>query len=76
MFHRPLVWALLGMVNWSALLARFISMLMSWMDASNLRDRVYTLQDRIDTLHIALDDIQRMTPDPKIKALCKRAREQ
>lgn len=51
-------------------------MLMSWMDASNLRDRVYTLQDRVDTLHIALTDIERMTPDPKIKALCKRAREQ
>ena len=64
------------MVNWSLLLARFISMLMSWMDASTLRDRVYTLEDRIDTLHIALTDIERMTPDPKIKALCKRAREQ
>ena len=64
------------MVNWSALLARFVSMLLSWMAASNLRDRVYTLQDRVDTLHIALEDIERMTPDPKIKALCKRAREQ
>ena len=49
---------------------------MSWMAASNLRAQVYTLQDRVDTLHIALSDIERMTPDPKIKALCKRAREQ
>ena len=64
------------MVNWSALVARFVSMLLSWMAASNLRDRVYTLQDRVDTLCIALEDIERMTPDPKIKALCKRAREQ
>ena len=64
------------MVGWSILLARFISMLMSWMDSANLRDRVYTLQDRVDTLCIALSDIERMTPDPKIKALCKRAREQ
>ena len=64
------------MVNWGVFIAKVISMLMSWMDASNLRDRVYTLQDRVDTLHIALEDIERMTPDPKIKALCKRAREQ
>ena len=64
------------MVNWSIVVAKAISMLMSWMDSSNLRDRVYTLEDRVDTLHIALEDIERMTPDPKIKALCKRAREQ
>jgi hypothetical protein len=64
------------MVNWSLLLARFISMLMSWLSASNLRDRVYTLQDRVDRLHLALTDIERMTPDPQIKTQCKRAREQ
>ena len=46
---------------------------MSWIDATNLRNRVYLQQDRIDILVTALDDVHRMTSDPKIKALVRRA---
>jgi hypothetical protein len=42
---------------------------MSWLDAANLRNRVYTLQDRVDTLEIALLDIERMTDDERIRKL-------
>lgn len=55
------------------LLPRLIGAVMSWLDSANLRNRVYTQQDRIDTLETALDDVHRMTPDPKIKALVIRA---
>jgi len=41
-------------------------MVLSWIDHGNLRNRVYELQDRLETLEIALDDIERMNKDPKI----------
>lgn len=56
-----------------SLLPRLLSAVMSWIDATNLRNRVYLQQDRIDILVTALDDVHRMTSDPKIKALVRRA---
>jgi len=47
-------------------LPKFISMVLSWIDHGNLRNRVYELQDRLETLEIALDDIDRMNKDPLI----------
>jgi hypothetical protein len=46
-------------------------MILSWLDHGNLRNQVYELKDRLDTYTIALDDIDRMTDDPKIKKLIK-----
>ena len=51
------------------LLPRLISAVMSWLDAANLRNRVYTLQDRVETLELALLDIERMTDDERIRRL-------
>jgi uncharacterized protein YlxW (UPF0749 family) len=42
---------------------------MSWLDAANLRSRVYTLQDRVEILETGLEDIERMTDDARIKRL-------
>ena len=47
-------------------LPKILSMVLSWIDHGNLRNRVYELQDRLETLEIALDDIERMNKDPKI----------
>ena len=54
------------MINWSYLVARFISAVASWLDASNLRNRVYQLEDEREIMRTALDDIQRMDPEGHI----------
>ena len=48
------------MPNWSYLIARLVSAMGSWLDASNLRNRVYQLQQENELLRTALDDIRRV----------------
>jgi len=48
---------------WAQLLARLIIATMSIMDATNLRNRVYELQDEHEIMWTALDDIARMYAD-------------
>lgn len=54
------------MINWSWLIARFISAVGSWIDASNLRNRVYKLQEENEIMKTALEDIQRMDSDGRM----------
>jgi len=54
------------MINWSYLIARFISAVGSWLDASNLRNQVYQLQEQNEIMRTALDDICRMDPEGHI----------
>ena len=54
------------MINWSALIARFISMLMSWMQASNLRNQMYQLKDQNEIMRTGLEDIQRMDAEGRM----------
>lgn len=63
------------MINWGALLGRFVSMLMSWMQASNLRTRVYELEDKNEILRTALEDIHRMDPNSNVGRYAKRVLE-
>jgi len=53
-------------INWSYLIARFISAVASWLDASNLRNRVYELEEEREIMRTALDDIRRMDPEGHI----------
>jgi len=53
-------------MNWSYLIARSISAVGSWLDASNLRNRVYQLQEENELLRTALEDVQRMDPEGRI----------
>ena len=53
-------------MNWSYLTARLISAIASWLDASNLRNRVYRLEEEKVILVTALQDIQRMDPEGRI----------
>ena len=59
------------MEHWSTLLAKIISMVLSWIDHGNLRNRVYELQEKIEIMEVALDDIQRINKDPLIDKICK-----
>ena len=64
------------MINWSVLVARFISMLMSWMDASNLRNRVYQLEETNEIMRTALEDIQRMDAEGRMGWYAKKVLDQ
>lgn len=48
------------MLNSSVILAKIVSMLMSWLDAADLRNRVYTQQQRIEQLELTIEDIERV----------------
>ena len=54
------------MPNWSYLIARLISAIGSWLDASNLRNRVYQLDEENEILRTALEDVRRMDPEGRI----------
>ncbi len=63
------------MPDWSYLFARLISAMGSWLDASNLRNRVYRLEEEKAMLTVALQDIQRMDPEGRIGWYAKEALE-
>ncbi len=54
------------MPNWGVFVARLLSAIGSWLDASNLRNRVYKLEQENVIMRVALDDIQRMDPEGRI----------
>ena len=60
------------MIDWSALFAKLISMIMSWADASNLRNRVYKLEEENEIMRTALDDIRRMDSEGRMGWHAKR----
>lgn len=56
-------------------LPRIVSGILSVMQASKLRNRVYAMEDRLDVLEVAIEDIQRInahspTPNPLITRVC------
>ena len=62
--------------NLSYLIARFISALGSWLDSSNLRNRVYKLHNENEILRVALDDIQRMEPNSRASKIVDKTKVQ
>ena len=64
------------MINWTWLIARFISAVGSWLDASNLRNRVYKLEGEKEIMLTALEDIRRMDVDGRIGEYAKRTIDQ
>ena len=51
---------------WNQFIPKLVSMILSWLDQGNLRNRVYEQKDRIEILETALDDIGRINKDPLI----------
>jgi len=60
------------MIDWSAIVGKFVSMLMSWMQAGNLRNRMYILQEQNELMRTALDDIRRMDAEGRMGWHAKR----
>ena len=61
------------MIDWSYLVARLISAIGSWIDSSNLRNRVYKMAEESEILMTALEDIERMSNEDKIKRYARNA---
>ena len=60
------------MIDWSYFIARFISAVGSWIDASNLRNRMYKLKEENEIMRTALEDIQRMDSEGRMGWHAKR----
>jgi hypothetical protein len=61
------------MINWSWLIARLISAIGSWIDSSNLRNRVYKMAEESEIMMTALEDIERMSKEDNIKHYARKA---
>ena len=61
------------MIDWSYLVARLVSAVGSWIDSSNLRNRVYKMAEEAEIMHTALVDIERMSAEANIKQYARKA---
>lgn len=57
---------------WVRVLPRLVLGIMSILDASSLRDRMYQQQEEHELMWTALDDIKRMYPDHPSSSIAKR----
>lgn len=58
---------------------RLISSILSVLQATGLRNRVYAMEDRLDILEVAIEDIERINnnsrdPNPLISQICSNVR--
>jgi len=60
-------------INWSYLFAKLVGTIASWLDAGNLRNRVYKLEEEKELLWVALDDIRRMDSEGRLGEYAKQA---
>jgi hypothetical protein len=61
------------MIDWGQLIGRIVSMLMSWAQAGNLRNRMYKIAEEAEIMMTALEDIARMDKDGKMGDYARRA---
>jgi len=66
-------------MNYSLWIGRVITGLISVLQASTLRDRLYTLESRVELLEVAINDIERINanssnPNSLISGICTRVR--
>lgn len=57
---------------WFRVIPRLVSAIMSILDASSLRDRMYRQQEEHELMWTALDDIKRMYPEHPAGSMAKR----
>ena len=58
---------------WSTIIAKVLTTVMSWIDAGNLRNRMYQQAEEMEIMMTALEDIERMSTEPKIKQYARNA---
>ena len=58
---------------WSIIIGKILTTVMSWADAGNLRNRMYKMAEEAEILMTALEDIERMSTESKIKQYARKA---
>ena len=61
------------MIDWGHLIGKLVSTIMSWLDASNLRNRCYKMSEEAEIMMTALEDIARMDRDGRMGQYAQRA---
>ena len=61
------------MINWAYIVARLVSAIGSWIESSNLRNRCFKMAEEAEIMMTALEDIERMSQEPRIKQYARRA---
>jgi hypothetical protein len=61
------------MIDWSYLAAKLFTTIASWLDAGNLRNRVYKMQEEAEIMMTALEDIARMDRGNRMGNYAQRA---
>jgi hypothetical protein len=61
------------MIDWSYLVAKIFTTIASWIDAGNLRNRVYKMSEEAEIMMTALEDIARMDKDGRMGRYAQRA---
>jgi hypothetical protein len=61
------------MINWAYIVARLVGAIGSWIEASNLRNRCFKMAEEAEIMMTALEDIERMSSEPRIKQYARRA---
>lgn len=58
---------------WSMIIAKVLTTVMSWLDAGNLRNKVYKQAEEAEIMMTALEDIERMSTEDRIKQYARKA---
>ena len=61
------------MINWAYIVARVVGAIGPWIEASNLRNRCLKMAEESEIMMTALEDIERMSQEPRIKQYARRA---
>ncbi len=61
------------MINWAYFIARAVSAIGSWIEASNLRNRCFKMAEEAEIMMTALEDIERMSSEDRIKKYARNA---
>jgi hypothetical protein len=58
---------------WGMVIAKVLTTVMSWLDAGNLRNKVYKQAEEAEIMMTALEDIERMSREEHIKRYARKA---
>jgi hypothetical protein len=58
---------------WSIIVGKILTTVMSWIDAGNLRNKVYQMAEEAEIIMTALEDIERMSHEEHIKQYARKA---
>ena len=58
---------------WSIIIGKILTTVMSWLDAGNLRNKMFQQAEEAEIMMTALEDIERMSREEHIKKYARKA---